>query len=62
MEYSEHYRNFKIIITEKNYKKVVDWFIDVDPGAFIDFCISNAESGENKFYLWNQVGNCLKLK
>lgn len=62
MDYLERYRNLKMRITEKNYKEIVTWFNDVDPGSFIDICILGDDYDEKEYYLWNQKGNVLKLK
>lgn len=51
------YRNIKIRITDENYKKIINWFNEVDPGSFIDFYVNSDE----ELYLWNQAGNALEL-
>ena len=55
----ERYRHIKINITKENYQKVVNWFKDVEPGSFIDFCYL----GENNkvFCLINKKGERLEL-
>lgn len=55
------YRNIKIRITDKNYKKIITWFKEVDPGSFIDFFIINDKDSDENFFLWNQSGDLLKL-